>query len=309
VVVEGIKPLLDLKLEAALPRKQMALAATEVARVQALSGDPRAWDNVQLAMRFLSAIGPTMTPTEERRRQVDKDPNRVSAELKRSLGIKKDKDDEARQALTRYKLNLSDLEGAAASRFQTEIFVLRAAIGFGMFKQVWELLEAQDRKPASEHQPLIATFLSPLVAHEFAAAGDGAKSDQISDAVEQRVDPNVAELIRLAVEREFQAGNFTGCIDQLNAAINPNGHLHETVLRLVSRLVVKGKIAEAVSFSNAIRDPSLREESLYLTAVVAGRQGKGSDFWKIAKNQNLGTVESCAAAAGLIVGLKMEAAK
>jgi hypothetical protein len=307
VIVEGIKPLLDLKLEDAIPRKQMALAATEVARAQALSGDARAWENVQLAMRFLSAIGPTLTPTEERRKQVEKDPNRVSAELKRSLGIKKD--DEVRQALTKYKLKLSDIEGAAKIRYQAEIFVLRAAIDFGMFKEVWAFLESYDQKPVLERQPLIATFLSPLIAHEFAAAGDRTSSEQVSAATEERVDPNVPEVIRLAVEREFDAGNFTACIDQLNAAINPNGHLHETVLRLVSRLAVKGKIAEAVSFSNGIRDPSLREESLYLTAVLAGRQGKEGEFWKLAKSQNLGPVESCAAAAGLIVGLKLEPAK
>jgi hypothetical protein len=304
VIVEGIKPLLDLKLEDATKLKQMALAAAGVARVQAQTGDARAWDNVLLSLRFLSAIGPAISPTQERRRQVDGDSNRVKEELARALAIKKE--DEKRRALTQYKLKLSDVEAAATTRFQGEVVVLKAAANAGLHDNVWRLLETYDRRPQKENQ-VIATFLSPLVAQRFAEAGDREKSDEITAAVESRIDPADPEVVKLLAERDFMSGNLTGCVNQLK--ITPHGHLHETVLRLACRLVVGGKISDAISFCNRIRDLSLREEGLYFTAALAARSGKGVEFWKLAKDQNLGAMETCAAAAGMIVGFNTEAAK
>ncbi len=307
VVVEGAKPLLDLKIDDPTALKQRAFAAAEVAGVQARSGDPRAKDNVHLALRFLSGIGPAISPTQERRRQVENDSNRVSTELKRAMALKKD--DDIRRALTQYKLKLRDVEAAAASRFQAEIAILQAAVNFGLVDEVWDVLETHDRKPQKEHQPLIATFLSLLVAQRYAEAGDKAKSDEIISATESRIDPTDPEVVKLMAESDFKAGNLAGCSARLNAAITPNGHLHELVLRLASRLVANGKIAEAIVFCNRLDDLTLREESLYLIAAHAARLGTGVEFWKLAKDQNLGAMESSAVAAGVVVGFKIEAAK
>jgi hypothetical protein len=308
VIVEGIKPLLDLKLNDATALKQMALAAAEVAGVQARTGDARAWNNFQLSLQFLSAIGPALTPTQERRRQVDGDSNRVSAELARALALKGQ--DDIRRALTQYKSMLRDVEVAAATRFQSEIVVLKAAVDSGLHERVWELLELYEHKPAKERQPLSATFLSMLVAQRFADAGDKEKSEEITSATESRIDPSDSEVVKLKAEHDLQSGRISGCVDQLNKAITPNGHLHETVLRLASRLVVSGKFAEAVTFCHGItHDPSLQEESLFFAATLSARLGKGAEFWKLAKDTNLGAMEICAVGAGLIVGFDIESAK
>lgn len=307
VIVEGAKPLMDMKLDDATTLKQMAFAAAEVAGVQARSGDPRAKDNIHLALRFLSGIGPAKSPTEERRRQVENDSNRVKTELKRSMALKGD--DDIRRALTQYKLKLRDVEEAAASRFKTEIAILQAAVHFGLVDEVWDVLETYDHKPQKEHQPLIATFLPLLVAHQYAERGDKAKRDEIISATESRIDATDPEVVKLMAESDFKAGDLAGCSARLNAAITPHGHLHELVLRLASRLVVSGKVAEAIVFCNRLDDLTLREESLYLIAAQTARLGKGVEFWKRAKDQNLGAMESSAVAAGVVVGFKTEAAQ
>ncbi|MBS0262766.1 MAG: hypothetical protein JSS02_12500 [Planctomycetes bacterium] len=306
IVVEGAKPLLDLKLPDANSLKQMALAAADVACVQARTGDRAAMEQVELALRLAGAIGPAINPTQERRRQVG-DTAKIGAELKKALALKKD--DEIRRAVTQYKLKLSEVEGAAANRFQIETVVLQAAANAGLHSQVWDVLERYDRKPAKEHQPLIATHLSYLVAQRFAEAGDAGRSDEIQQAVQSRVDPADPEIIKLVVEHLLATGDVARCVARLNGAVTPNGHLHETVLRLATRLAQSGKNVEAVTFSNSISDPTLKEECLYFTAVGAAIKGAGPAYWKAAKDVGLGPNESTAVGAGLVVGLNQTAAQ
>jgi hypothetical protein len=66
------------------------------------------------------------------------------------------------------------------------------------------------------------------------------------------------------------------------------------------RLVKQGKIVDAIAFCNRLKDQTIREDGLFLTAALAGRTGKGEEYWKSAIG--LGLMETTAVCSGLVVG-------
>lgn len=301
ISIKTIKEVYDLKLQASatVPLWQSALAATEIAGVQARLGNTQpAWASVQTGLQFLRAIGPSLSAMHERRAQLDKNQNGVQNELAKELGLKKE--DDKRSALKRYKERFRDCENAAVTRFSGQATVLKAAATFGLLDQVWEELQAIDRRPLQEREPLLSTALPLFVAARFEEAGNHKRNVEITDVVQPRVDPSDPQVVEQSIEQHFKAGDLPGCIDQLNATMNPHGTLHEFALRVACRLVNQGRIADAISFCSRIKDQAIREDALYLTAALAARTGKGDEYWKSASG--LAPMETTAVCSGLVIG-------
>ena len=302
ISISTIKEVYDLKLTAAetAAARQSALAATEVAGVQAQLGHAdAAWGSVRLALSYLRSIGPAYSAMEERRVQLEKNQNGVENELSRELGVKKA--DDKRSALKRYKERFRDAHAAAVNRFQSLEIVLKAAVNFGLLDQVWDELQAIERKRPKDQDSLLSTALPLLLSAHYEEAGNQQKRDEILGIVQSRVDPANPDVVEQNADQQFKAGDLNGCVQQLNAAMNPHGTLHEFALRLACRLVNQGKVVEAISFCSRIKDQSTREDGLFLTSALAARSGKGEDYWKSATG--LGPMETSCICSGLVVGL------
>lgn len=300
IKVQGAKALLDLKLPATIPLRQAAVAAAEIAGVQVqLAHREAAWNNILLSIRFLHAIAPSSGSMQERARQLDKEPDKIRAELKKALALKKD--DEVRRAFAQYRDKFNDV--AAANRvlsFWQEV-VLTAAAEFGLLEQVWDELQVLDRKPIPEREPLLSSSVPLFVAARFAAAGNDKKEAEITRAVESRINPADSQVVKQICEQMFHAGDYSGCAQRLNEAMTPTGILHEWALRLACRLVKAGKFSEAIAFCSAIKDPALKDDGLFLTAALASRAGHAVEYWKA--SSGLEPMESAAVCSGLVVGL------
>ena len=302
VKVSGAKPVIVLKLTDPVPLRQAALAAAEIAGVQAQLNQPAAaWDNVLLAVRFLQGIGPSMSSILERLTLLEREPSRLQNELASEMGLKKEA--EKRSAFNRYRERLKDVEKATEIRYVWELAVLEAAVRFGLVDQVWDELQVLDRKPnVSEREPVLASALPLIVADRYAALGNARKRDEIHKAVANRVnagDPRVAES---QAASQFAAGDYSGAVARLNEGMTAAGTLHEATLRLACRLAANGKITETIAFCNGIKDSTLREDGLWLAAAIAARNGRAAAFAKA--SSGLATMESAAANSGLVAGLK-----
>jgi hypothetical protein len=300
--VQGLKPLLDHKLPNPVPYTQAALAATEIARVQeALGQSDAAWESILTGLRLLHGITLSKSSIDERTNQLEKQSGKVREELARVMGLKND--DEKRQAFSQYREKLNDVALATTDAFRWQVVVLETATDLGLLDRVWNQLQTLDRKPSvHEREPLLSTALPLLVAARFAAAGNQKKSAEIMRAVENRFDPADPQVVKQFSENQFNAGDYADCLQRLNDGMNSTGVLHESTLRLACRLVVSGNIPRAVEFCSGLRDPALRDDGLFLTAALAARLGKGTEFWKA--SAGLVQVDSAAACAGLVVGLK-----
>jgi hypothetical protein len=302
VAVQGAKPLLDLKLPNATPYIQAALAAAEIAGVQAQLGQQdAAWENVLLGLRLLHGIAPSTSWKRERAAQLEREQGKIKDELAKVMGLKKDSD-AIRRAFNQYREKFADVSKASDLRAYWQEEVLRSAAEFGLLDQVWDELQVLDRKASiHERDPLLETGLPLLVAARFAAAGNSKKETEILKAVENRSDHSDPQVIRQISENLLNAGDYAAAIERLNGGMNSAGVLQEETLRLACRLVAAGKAPAAIAYCAGIKDTALRQDGLFLTGAFAARKGHGEEFWK--GLSGLPFVESAAASSGLVVGL------
>jgi hypothetical protein len=306
VKLQGAKSVLDLPLKKPIPLRQAALAATEIAGVQVqLANRDAAWNNILLALKFLHAIAPSTSAVRERRLQFDKEPQRIRDELKKAMAIKKE--DEVRRTFTQYRQKLEDIEKASDFLFFWEQVILSAAADFGLHDRVWEELQALDRKPVPEREPLLSTAGPLVVAARYRAAGNARKAADIIETVESKTSASDPLVVKQVSEQLFSAGDYAGCAEQLNEAMTATGILHECALRLACRLVTAGKFAEAVGFCNGFKIQALKEDGLFLIAAQAARDGHAGEFWEAASG--LGRMDAANVSAGLLVGLHSEPAE
>jgi hypothetical protein len=310
IQIATVKQTYDLKLPSAVPLRQAALAATEIAGVHAQLGhDPKAaWNNVRLGLHFLRAIGPSVSAMQALRERLEKNQNGVRDELASAQGIKKSEDQ--RSALAQFKRRFNDAEAASLARFYGQLTVLKAAAKFGMLDQVWDELQSLDRKSAAQdREPFLSTALPLFIAARYEEAGNVDKKDAIISLVEGRVDPSDPDVVEQSVEQFFKSGDLAGCINYLNASMTSHGTLHEFALRLACCLVKQGKVAEAIAFCHNLKDQAISEDGLFLTAALASRTGTGEQFWKAAGSQNLNAMEMTAICSGLVVGFNAHPSK
>jgi hypothetical protein len=301
VKVSGAKALLDLKLPDAVPLRQAALAAAEIAGVETqLARNDAAWNNILLSIKYLNGIAPSTSSMQARLKQLEGEPGKIRAELKTVLGLKKD--DDVRLYFNRYRDKCHEVAKATEARYFWAGVIFEAAAEFGLLDQVWDQLQVLDRKRDDEREPFFETAVPMLVAARFAKAGNEKKKDEIYKAVESRINPADPEIVKRVTEYMFDTGDISGCVQRLNDAMTAAGVLHEWTLRLACRLVKQGRITEAIAFCGGIKDTALREDGFFLTAALAARSGRAPEFWKA--SSGLVAMKSAAACSGLIVGLK-----
>ncbi len=305
VKLYGAKSVLDLRLEKAIPLRQAALAAAEIAGVQAqLAHRDAAWNNILLSLKFLNAIAPSTGAVLERAQQLERSPEKIKAELKKALAIQKE--DEARRAMNRYNEKLDDILKANKVVYYWEQVVLAAAAEFGLLDQVWEEVHSLSHKPIAEREPLLSTAVPLIVAARYAAAGNAKKAADITAAVEAHTAAADPLVVKQVSEQMWSAGDYSGCAERLNEAMTATGILHEWALRLGCRLVVAGKFSEAIDFCNGFKIQALKDDGLFLIAALAARDGHAAEFWEAASG--LSRMEAASVCSGLVVGLNSQPA-
>lgn len=306
IKVTSAKAVHDLKLPEALPLRQAALASAEIAGAQAHLGlADAAWQSILVSLKFLHGIGPSQSSIEDRARQT---PDKIRAELKTAMALKNA--DQTSRAYNQYKEKFADMYAATAVRFQSEPVILEAAASFGLLDQVWDHLQAVDRKTdIHEREPFLSTGVPFAVAARYRAAGNEKRREEVFKAVNDRVNPADPEVVRWVANFLVDTGEIADCIQRLNDAMTPDGVLHEWTLRLACRLVNAGKISDALALVHGITDATLHEDGLFLISALAARTGHAEEFRTAAAALKLGVMDEAAVCSGLVVGLTAQPAE
>lgn len=288
-----------------VPLRLAAIAAADAGAVQAKLGQSEAaWKSFQLALSFLRGIAPGLTYMQERVAETANDAARIQKELKVARQLRSDED--ARQALARYRTKCEELYGASLRRFFWQSDVLEAAVAAGLLEQVWNEIQTLNKaENPVQRDPVLASSATVLVADAYGKSGKPAVQQTIRTAAQQALRSAPPEIqsraAGLLIAQLVATGDIAEATKQFGELQNDTGALHELSLRLACRLVTAGKLAEAYALVSGLRDQALRDDGIYLVSALAGRLGKARDVWAYANAE--GKPDFLPIAAGMVAGL------
>jgi hypothetical protein len=298
----------DFKLPDLIPLRQAAEAAAEIGLVEARTGQlDRAWEHVELGLKYLRGTSPALGLMLQRSGELEGDAaDRIRGELKSSLQLKTD--DQVRRAFARYRLQVTELEQAAARRLFWQAEILEAAARGGLAEQVWNQLRVAEARPdVSEREPFFSTAVPLVLADQFARAGNADRQSASLAAAEGRFEnaspQHQARITRELARQAIDAGDLSAAVERLNAMLHDDGTLHETALQLICRLIKAGKLKEANQLASGLRDTILREDGLFFAAALAARNGQSAEAWDFLPKSGAQLTETAAAVSGLTCGL------
>lgn len=311
IALEGVKAILDFRFPDATLLRFSALAAAEIALVQLQREQPdAAWDNVELALRFLHGMTPGLGFAEQWMSQLEGGAReRVRAELKAELSLKTD--DQVRRALQQYSDKCKELHRAAVNRFVWQAEILEAVARRGLAEKIWNEVQVAEARPdLGEREPFLSSAVRIVLVNQFRAQEKPELERKVSEAEGQPPRSPIPELqarvIAAQTANSVAAGEIDSAVQQLNETLSGSGRLHEWALVLACRLVKSGKIAEAITLARGLRDVVLREDAIYFVSALAARTGHFETAWNLALK--LKSTESAAACAGIVAGLAHPAA-
>jgi hypothetical protein len=304
VQFSGYKELLDLKLPAAVPLRQAALAAAEVARAQARLQQPApAWASLQTSLAFARGLAPSPIAAARQLQEIETlGQTAVREQLKTLLELRND--DESRRRYNDVRRKLAEIEKEAAARFQLELELLEPAIRWNLLEPLW--LEIRTRSVDADpnlQEPLLESILPRRLAAAYRTQGKTAESDEILGRLEnisQAADPS--EEMRTATAQALADGKLEEAAGLLNKAASEPG-TEAWALRLACRLTREKQLASALQFVMALEDVLVREEALQLVTALDARQKRAERNWTVIKAATLSQTERESAALGTIEGL------
>lgn len=305
--ISSPKTLLDARLSDALPLRQGARAAAELALVQMQAKQKdAAWETIVAGLTLLRGSGPGLIATQSRQLQLEQDSGAetLKADLKKTLQLRND--DQVRRTLTQYRERLNELSTAAQGRFRGEIDLLQQGIEMGLQAEVWKEVQAVDAKTDdNDREPLLSSALPPLIALVYESAGDVATANKVRAAAAGRVDEaEEAEVLRViprVTEQMCANGQVAAAAQQLSSHLKESGEMQEWTLRLACKLVNSGRPAEAIQLIQRIQLDTVREDGYYQTAARAARIDQGTAVLQALPPQ-IKIPEMSAAQAGLASG-------
>ncbi|MGH7127253.1 MAG: hypothetical protein ACREIV_01700, partial [Planctomycetaceae bacterium] len=147
----------------ATPLRMAAVAAAEIARVQAELGQPEpAWSSMQTALNFTRAMTPSPVVVEEHIQSVTSRRDQIQDQLRSELSL--DSADEAATAYIRYRQQTERLLAAARERFDLQAALLAEAAEWGLHGPVWSEVQSRSaHADAGAREPYLKSSRVPSV--------------------------------------------------------------------------------------------------------------------------------------------------
>lgn len=304
VRLDGVKAIMEYKAPDAVAVRHAALAAAEIAGVQAKHKQPeQAWESMQAALQFLRGSAPSFSLMKERTDQITSKPNAARDEVKAAFELKSN--DAVLRQFAKYKPICATLFTEAASRFHWEVALLESAIEWGLLDPVMEeIVQTDAAENLNDNEPFLATGLPLLLAQKYEAAGNKEKQNAATSAAAARA--RAADAAAVAPPKSARAladGDVRAAVKVINDTIADTGVLHDWTLRLACRLVSAGQVKEGVQLIYGLKDQILKEDGLRLISALAARRGQGEALAKQVATMKLTPSELGNVHAGLAIGL------
>lgn len=299
VKLEGYRPILEYKPPPAMESKQAALAAGQIAEVQAgLKQPDEAWKSVLRAFDYLRGIAPSPGLISARVAENENKRQTVQARLKKDFDITDVQ--AANRKFTDFRDYCKELKQLSDTRFDLETRILIQIVERGILDPVWELVQSRSNDTDLNIQEpfLTETWLPMLLGARYDAAANEEKRDEVLNAVETPV-----EAFGIALQRLIDADDVAGSAELIHAQRAPVA-AGEIALQLACRLVTDGKIVPALKLVAGLKDELLRADGLRLIAGLAASRQQAAALEKAAAGlPKLSPPEWAALKTGLVEGL------
>lgn len=298
IEIASIRDVLSTTLPSASQVALSVSAALAIADAAHASGKlDVAWNHVARACEFVATLAP---PTSVSNPHAAANPSRV--DVQKALKLKTD--EEGRLALVTYKQKSKELAAASKRRFVwTTDLLVRAASSWKLESQVWTALTTGPADSVLKKDKYLEGHTLPALV--IALADSPTRALMKSELDKQKIPTGSPELRAITIRRQVDVapsgGNEYGTAAKLIGK-SPAPEIEELTVRLACELVRAGKLAEARQFINGIEDTYLREEAAWLTGGLAGRLGRGTEYWGQFDGRNSEPLTVAHLAAGLATG-------
>lgn len=290
------------KRPAAEPLFQAAVAAGELAFLQAQSSDTKgdAEKSLDLALAYVRGSAPTYAAAQERHEDAERRGASLRDLLKKELNLKSD--DEARTAASNYKRALSDILDASQQKFAMETLLLSRlrGAGVGLNSKVWIIVNLRstaddiNRKENFFSTSLPGELVEGLKGTDEERAILGAWSIRSKEATPPR-----PPFVRL---NDLLNKDVSAAIEFLQSIDNKSSRREELLLRMTSHLATTNQLPLAFQMISKLDELVLREECLRLVSALGAQRGQADFVWKQV-GQLTHNTEKVAVCRGLIAGI------
>lgn len=300
----ALKQTLKYKRPAAEPLLQAAVAAGELAFLQAQSAETKAdaEKSLDLALSFVRGTSPTIAAASQRQEDAERQGAGIRGMLKKELNLKSD--DEARTAASNYRQVLSDIVDASEQRFtvETQLLSRLQGAGVGLASKVWVDVNARstadniNRKDNFFATGLPGQLIESLKGTDEERAIRGAWSLYSREEAPPR--PPLIQFQELLAKAEFaKAAQFLESID------NKAGRREEILLQTTSDLASKNQLSVVFQMISKLDSLVAREECYRLACALGAQRGQSDLIWNQVSQVGQQT-EKVAICRGLIAGMQ-----
>ena len=302
VIMPPVKLTHRFKRPAAEPLFQAAVAAGELAFLQAQSADTKgdAEKSLDLALAYVRGSAPTYAAAHERQEEAERKGASLRDMLKKEMNLKSD--DDARTAASNYKRALSDIVDASQQKFamETQLLTRLRGAGVGLNSKVWIIVNTRsaaddiNRKENFFSTSLPGDLVEGLKGTVEERAILGAWSIRSKEPT-----PPQPPFLRM---NELLKKDVSAAVEFLQTIDSKSSRREELLLRMTTHLATTNKLPLAFQMIARLDELVVREECLRLVAALGAQRGQADYLWKQV-GQLTHNTEKVAVCRGLISGL------
>lgn len=298
------KGVVGLKLAAAAPLIQSAVALGQLCQLQAAAGQPvPAAATLERSLQFARGMAPALDGVAALARQTQSTSAGIlQNQLRQELRLKTDED--ARLTTNAYRRSVEQLAAAAQQSTHLQGEILERAIGWGLAKPVWDIVSLRTTDDeVAKRVNFMTTGVPAVLVEAFRRENDSEnlnavlalwKQLQQTNAPDRPVLVEIQEL--LAAGEAMQAARRLSDLDGVNTQRDQWAHM------LAAQRVKSHGAAAAFAFIAQLDEIILREECYELAASLAAGMGQSAEVWTQVQAVNPAT-EKVSLCRGLVAGL------
>lgn len=301
----------EFELPDAVPLRQGAVAAAEIARAELIQGKmDEAWTAIATALAYTRAMAPSPVIARQRVEEASRSANAVRGRLKSGLGL--ENDDLVRRAFNRYRNTVQAILEAASARFALQSAIVARAAEWGLGDRVLaEIKSRATARNANQQEPWISTNIPRILLAKAREEGSTLDAAEVQ-ALARNSGAAPRFNLRQSTLKAVAAGDVSaaaGLIDRYSGAQGDRSgdKAWRTLwtLQLVSRIVEDAGADAALKFVSALssKDIVLREEAMNLVGALVSLRGEEQPAIALARQRDLQATEKVALLNGVIRGI------
>jgi hypothetical protein len=288
------------------PLRAAALAAADIARLEAAFGDPAAaWKAMTQSLAYTrgmavspSAIAAVLQEIE------DLGPATIQARLKEAFELQTET--KARAKLNTYRRQCVLIQERARERFTIQVAVLTQALDWGLSDLV--LAEIQARQEAEEpnnHEPFFDSALPWIILDGYQRAGKKPQATALEEQLGELMQtPGPAVQTHREAAKLLDAQQFGEAIAVIeSSSLTPEAKA-QWLLRNACRLAATDTPEVVFEFIGRFQNPLHREQACELTVALLARRGQVQQVWHFLEKSSMAPTEMVSACRGLSLGAK-----